>query len=899
MSSRTRGSASKEVAENDTSEGSSEVLKDGTPAVEGDEELGEDNSGSGESSNSTSTANTRSRNGRRRRRGVGHALNAADRAKAEQEAQSSLEGVELAESSEQQATAAIKSEGDDEERHDGGDEEGKQGSDGGDDGISQSSSKDSGKADHQRSASGIKELAGLGLKTLGDGEEEPLIPRRTRRGAVSPQNETTQPVEDEQRISQNAVPKVEEGEGTLNETSSENVEGPAILGEEETRCLCGSSDENVGLMIQCETCKCWQHCICMGMRTEEDCPDVYFCEQCRPEQHIALLRLLGVLPASRQIKKGGVKTQSGRLNAKDAAKELREAKEAVLTLTKENEKRRKDGRDPVTGWSVAQELEHQELQLQLQQQQQQNPGASRSVSSGQQHKRQPSETQRRSSRSLSRDDMNVPRSPPKRRSTMNSRDSAYGWESIPAHLLNDDDEEEIVTREGSDGIVRKRKRSGPAEDVERQSFSPVGGSTNQDEADSKRRRTSPAVEAAEEMEMELDEVEEEGENEDVLPSNSQGITKKTNKSRSSREQDSGKPKHPNQYTARRAAAAAAASVIAGGGSSSPSPSPSKHRTVESSRRVTTLREAVNNGSRMASPGPQSSNVRSSNSAGTPWGMPDHLSHMAFLLPSSNGPEPLKVHLASTKGMTSTSSHKGATSTATKDKKTNRITQASPQSFQIISLSEPNTKIKYPGKRTTMGEMKKRVRNILDFVSRLQIESAEREKRMKFLGIYKDPKKLMKDSAEESLSSTASIRSLEGINEQETTDAERGAVVKRTEAKLNACLAPEAQEQDTADLTAGAEEGGEQQPIPSDLLASSLGAKSPLPDVIATPATITIDANTSASTPTSTSSLKRFKELHSSSMPLVDELTRELLAFQQRYGTGSSANTMMASSSGTY
>lgn len=100
-----------------------------------------------------------------------------------------------------------------------------------------------------------------------------------------------------------------------------------------TRCVCGNSDENVGLMIQCESCKCWQHCVCMGMHTEDDCPDVYYCEQCRPENHIALLRALGTLPPPKAAKRG----RHGRAGTpKESARELREAKEAVRAIAAAN-----------------------------------------------------------------------------------------------------------------------------------------------------------------------------------------------------------------------------------------------------------------------------------------------------------------------------------------------------------------------------------------------------------------------------------------------------------------------------------------------------------------------------------------------------------------------------------
>ncbi|RUS27594.1 hypothetical protein BC938DRAFT_483022, partial [Jimgerdemannia flammicorona] len=50
-----------------------------------------------------------------------------------------------------------------------------------------------------------------------------------------------------------------------------------------TRCLCGEQ-HHVGLMVQCDKCEVWQHCDCVGL-IEKDIPDQYYCELCKPENH--------------------------------------------------------------------------------------------------------------------------------------------------------------------------------------------------------------------------------------------------------------------------------------------------------------------------------------------------------------------------------------------------------------------------------------------------------------------------------------------------------------------------------------------------------------------------------------------------------------------------------------
>jgi hypothetical protein len=63
--------------------------------------------------------------------------------------------------------------------------------------------------------------------------------------------------------------------------------------EEIIRCVCGASeqDEDSGeAWIGCETCFAWQHNVCVGVSSYEDeIPEHYWCEQCRPENHKELL----------------------------------------------------------------------------------------------------------------------------------------------------------------------------------------------------------------------------------------------------------------------------------------------------------------------------------------------------------------------------------------------------------------------------------------------------------------------------------------------------------------------------------------------------------------------------------------------------------------------------------
>ena len=57
-------------------------------------------------------------------------------------------------------------------------------------------------------------------------------------------------------------------------------------------------DESEGgeFMAECEICHAWQHGTCMGYQSPEAMPLHYYCEKCKPELYVELLKCAPHLP---------------------------------------------------------------------------------------------------------------------------------------------------------------------------------------------------------------------------------------------------------------------------------------------------------------------------------------------------------------------------------------------------------------------------------------------------------------------------------------------------------------------------------------------------------------------------------------------------------------------------
>ncbi|CAK1354363.1 hypothetical protein CB0940_01774 [Cercospora beticola] len=77
--------------------------------------------------------------------------------------------------------------------------------------------------------------------------------------------------------------------------TQQNHEGADDEEEEELiRCICGNDNpKDKRAFIGCDACTVWQHNVCMGVHDDEDdVPEHYFCEECRPQEHLETVQAI-------------------------------------------------------------------------------------------------------------------------------------------------------------------------------------------------------------------------------------------------------------------------------------------------------------------------------------------------------------------------------------------------------------------------------------------------------------------------------------------------------------------------------------------------------------------------------------------------------------------------------
>ena len=120
--------------------------------------------------------------------------------------------------------------------------------------------------------------------------------------SATPHSQSSEEMSEPPRRSQRSQqPKKGEVAKEENEVDDE----PQADGDEEeiTRCVCGhqeypgaplseafnsvdaQSEDAGGLFISCDGCSVWQHGGCVGILEENQVPDKYYCEECKPKLH--------------------------------------------------------------------------------------------------------------------------------------------------------------------------------------------------------------------------------------------------------------------------------------------------------------------------------------------------------------------------------------------------------------------------------------------------------------------------------------------------------------------------------------------------------------------------------------------------------------------------------------
>lgn len=93
----------------------------------------------------------------------------------------------------------------------------------------------------------------------------------------------------------NSAKPAEKTAKSKNKKSSKSEPEEESGGEDDTiRCICGDDNpKDKRAFIGCEACLVWQHNVCMGEpEDDEDVPEHYFCEECRPQEHRETLAAL-------------------------------------------------------------------------------------------------------------------------------------------------------------------------------------------------------------------------------------------------------------------------------------------------------------------------------------------------------------------------------------------------------------------------------------------------------------------------------------------------------------------------------------------------------------------------------------------------------------------------------
>ncbi|OCF37237.1 hypothetical protein I317_00038 [Kwoniella heveanensis CBS 569] len=511
---------------------------------------------------------------------------------------------------------------------------------------------------------------------------------------------------------------VDEEDGDDDQADEDQAEGDADEEDDEeegkdiTRCVCGKEDVDV-MMIQCDKCNVWQHGECMGIWEDWEAPDEYFCEICKPERHTVLKRWIKrskrknngtyVPPRPFELhdiynqRDEGLPTQSASWTREYPAEDFQPLRSVPKPAPPSRQKRdptspiadSADGRRSTRGKQPAVKSE-KPLSTSHADKARHDSSSSKPPAQHRRVRHVSTPSEERDSRSPQ------PSAPPKRRSTMNSRDAAYE-EEVKAALEASRAEMSETHEEEPPAVVAEEKDRGE-----------------------KRRR-----EDEEEVEVDKERVKKgkrKKEEEEVVSDAGHGTIP-------------GKPKHPNQYTYRpKPPSTMPVPVVpsparrTGGGTPAP-PAPPAHHD-HGTRRAGALAAA-----------PVIYHPLNEDAANhLSWHLPDHLSAFGDLLPSVN---PVALEVPAPRVLSYLprnhfhSQHYGPFSEE-RDPDGKLVLPEEPPGREPVgdksTQLDPPARPRYPVKRITTAEMKKRVRNVLEYVGRVQVEEGKRQERAKLLGI---------------------------------------------------------------------------------------------------------------------------------------------------------------------
>ncbi|GAA5948686.1 hypothetical protein JCM3765_004974 [Sporobolomyces pararoseus] len=559
-----------------------------------------------------------------------------------------------------------------------------------------------------------------------------------------------------------------------------------------TRCVCGDDNEEMssGLMIQCDTCKCWQHGPCVDLWEEKECPNRYFCELCKPHLH-------GPGGLLRKASRG--KSSTGATSAPNSTSANASASTSVPPEKRRQTRSPSLSTKPLPSHSPP-------------------PQASSSTST------KPTTSSTTTG---------------KKRSTMNSRDAAYD-DAIALSILeaggaarrdklegrdrseSDGEDESGNIAKDSEVVAEKKEtttgkkgkgRAGSAGSTTtgggKGAGKKAGAGTGKgkaaakskaktdnsasngestlvvpkietlaesqdednelDESNRKRKNISPELGGEKEKQVEKDgedEVMKDVEDQEteqvaeVSPPTLQPVVVVPPPPVPAPAAPTHRAKHPNQYTYRPKNGTAGATATSKKGTGTAGASPTKPSATSKSSTSKGSKDKTSSSS-VSVPTNSTTNPSSQTTTTTPsnlvlgekereklqwaqelgihlsWSIPEHLKHLSHLLPSPL-PDLINVPTSGAGGTTSNGKGGGekelyqeyqdqfiqATSNLNSTNSNGETTEELP----FETHYEPPTKVRFPGKRVTMPEMKKRVKSLSEYLERVRQEVSDREKK---------------------------------------------------------------------------------------------------------------------------------------------------------------------------